>query len=145
VEQLDDDWRIYSAANPRNNNHIFDYELVRFKKHEEYKMGGSVIPKGWSYPTANAFGRDGFSCPTLAAARRKYRELQEERALTSEKTYSFSIPVNVPFSITKLAKELGVPYSRIYARVKELGKKVSIVKEIKNTRGKNTRIYINNL
>jgi len=137
VKDLDSDWKIYSAYSPTANK-IIDYELVKFTKSEEYIIAGNKVPKKWSYPTANAFGRNGFSCGTIENCESKYNKL-----LTKERPvdYMFDIPRNKNFSICELSENLGVPYSKIYTRLKELGKEIQIVHEIKNKKGRATKIY----
>lgn len=139
VEKLDANWQVYSVANPRNDNKVFDYELVHFTRSEEYKLGEAVIAKRWNYPTANAFGRNGFSLPTLENARRKWREVLEYR---EHKEVEIKVPVNKEFTIKNLAAQLNVSYPKLYLTVKELGAKVKVVREIKNKKGKNTKVLV---
>lgn len=138
VEQLDSDWCIYSAANPRMDNKIFDYELVRFTKSEEYQIKGSVITKRWNYPTAHAFGRNGFSCHSLTFARTKHKTLTAGEAVP----VTVSVPVGTEFTVRGLSEKLNMPYTAVYLAVRALKDKVKVIREQAAEKGKATRVLI---
>lgn len=141
VKKLDDRWQIYSAYSPSANK-IIDYELVKFTKSEEYIIAGNKIPKKWTYPSANAFGKNGFSCRSIEGCESKHKKLLHQLKLESNSdSNSFEIPKDKNFSITELSEILGVPYSKIYVKLKELGDEIQLVKEIKNKKGRATKIY----
>lgn len=137
VKDLDSDWKIYSAYSPTANK-IIDYELVKFTKSEEYIIAGNKVPKKWTYPTANAFGKNGFSCGCIDNCELKYKKLLNKAKIVD---YAFEIPKGKNFSIVELSESLGVPYSKIYVKLKELGDEIQLVKEVKNKKGRATKIY----
>lgn len=144
IEQLDENWRIYSVKNPRNNNQIFDYELVKFTKSEEYVLGESVIAKRWNYPTANAFGRNGFSLPSVKSCHRKHAELLQRAAEKSEvhEPKSIQLPAGEEFTLKDLSAKIGVDIPDLSEYVKSLKEKVQKVGEKKNPRGRPSPVYV---
>lgn len=48
------------------------YEVVRLRQRDAYQLGGRDIPAGETYPSSRVWGKDGFTCPTLAKAREKF-------------------------------------------------------------------------
>lgn len=141
VEQIDQDWRIYSAFSPASNR-IVDYELVRFIKSEEYTIAGNTVPKKWTYPTANSFGKHGFSCHSVEGCYRKHKEILARAEEKSEPDDEIQIPRNKEFTVKGLAENLGLPYPKVYARVREIEPQLKVVRLIKNKTGRDTKVYI---
>lgn len=140
VEKLDEEWYIYSVYSP-NCEKIIDYELVRLTKSEEFVIAGNVISKKWCYPTANAFGKNGFSCHCLAGCYRKYKEVLKRESERGQDG-KFVIPRNKEFTAKELAAELGVSRYEIDKKIKSLGESVKIVSSIKNKMGKDTKVLM---
>jgi len=141
VKNLDDNWKIYSVYSP-SSNRIIDYELVKFIKSEEYILHGVKVQKKLNYPKANAFGKNGFSCRSIAGCEFKLKQILKNKKEAESFDKNFQIPKGKKFSIKDLSDEYGVPYSKIYSAVKLLGDKVKKVSEIKNKKGKPTTIYL---
>lgn len=140
VEQIDDDWRIYSAFSPTCKK-IIDYELVRFVKSEEYVVAGNVVPKKWTYPTANMFGKHGFSCHCIEGCYRKHKEVLARAEEKAEPETEFQLPKNKEFTVKELSENLGLPYPKVYAKVREMEKDLIVVRTIKNKTGRDTKVF----
>lgn len=141
VQQVDDQWRIYSVTNPQTEI-LIDYELVKFTRSEEYRLGDAVIPKKWNYPTANAFGRNGFSVRSISAALAKHRAVVQKGDDREKGESKIAIPVNEEFTITELAKKLGTSYYHVNMAVKALGDRVQRCRVITSARGRDTQVFI---
>lgn len=140
VEKIDDDWQIYSVYSP-NCEKVIDYELVRFTKSEEFVIAGNVITKKWNYPTANSFGKHGFSCHCVAGCYKKHREVVKRESERGQETV-FELPQNKEFTVKDLCKELGLPYSAVYSKVKEVEDELKVVRVLKNKTGRDTKVYL---
>lgn len=143
VEKIDNTWQIYSVYSPSCKK-IIDYELVRFVRSEEYIIADNIVPKKWTYPTANMFGKHGFSCHCVAGCYRKHREVVK-RELERGKEAVFELPRNKEFTVKDLCKELDLPYSAVYSKVKEVEDELKVVRIVKNKTGRDTKVYIYNV
>lgn len=140
VEQIDRDWRIYSTYSPTAKK-IIDYELVRFVKSEEYTIAGNTVPKKWTYPTANMFGKHGFSCHCVEGCYRKHKEVLARAEEKAEPEAEIEIPRNKEFTVKELVKSLDLPYPKVYAKVREIESELTVVRLIKNKTGRDTKVY----
>lgn len=147
IKDLNDSWKIFAQC---KNNRPISYELVNIKKVEEYEMAGNKIPKRWSYPGNSDWGKRAFTCISIDQCEEKFAELtntdipveKEIKPKKIKKPLNIDIPIGKEFTIKQLAEESDVSYANIYAYVKFLGNKVKTVREVKNLRGKPTKILM---
>lgn len=135
------EWKIYKRY--KKNSKFATFELVFSKKSEEFKIGENTIPKKWSYPNNNQFGFFGYECISLKRAEEKYKEItnkKEEKKLDTK----IEILKNKEFTLKDLLKKYSnYSYSKIYIYIKELldKKKIKIVGEKENKKGRSSKIY----
>lgn len=118
VEDFKDGWLIYKKSKGGN----IKYELVKPHKNEEYIIHGSIVPKKWSYPGDNAFGRTGFDCVSLDRAHVKHKEIvdkekSEESATQNKLTRKLKVPNSKNFTV-KEVKKLNADWSTHEIRLK---------------------------
>ena len=126
------------------NNQIFDYELVRFVKHEEYEIAGNKVSKRWFYPTAPHFGKDGFSCRSIKAAKILHQDILSRKEAPEVIEEPISLPINKEFMVKDLVKEKGYNRLKLDLLIKSLGDKVTVVRLVKNKFGKDSRVLVYN-
>lgn len=139
-------WKIYEKiSNSTGNKH---YEIIKPQKQEEYVFHGSVIPKKYSYPGTNSFGRIGYDCISVARCEELYKTwiLPRENKNIEEYTNENGDLVYPDGKFLKkdlksLNKKLTI--SQISVRLKKdlQEAKIKIVGEKENKRGKNSIIY----
>lgn len=139
LEDLGDNWHIYRQSRDKL---VISFELVHLERQEQYEIAGNVIPKKWNYPSAAHWGTRGFTYKTLKECYQKFDRLPAHipQAVKEAKT-AFQIPKNKEFTVKDLAVELGLPYANIYAKVKEVQDRLTVVRTIKNKTGRDTKVY----
>lgn len=146
VKDFNDGWRVYK----KSKEGCFDkFELVKFKKQEEWNFKGKIIPKKWKYPNNEDFGRIGFDCVSMERAVALYKEIKKNKEEKEEKLLNnpaseMKIP-NVEFTCSDLLKKnKNCTYSDVYIQLKKWLDEGQIKKcgERKNKKGKPSMLYV---
>jgi len=144
VKDFKDGWMIYKKTAEGGGPN--KYELIRPKKQEEFNFRGSIIPKKWKYPNDNDFGRLGFDCASLEAAKKRHDQIiktKQDKEEKEDRPQIISIP-NKEFTCKDLMNQnSSLSYSEAYAQVKTWAteKKILKVGEKKNKKGKSSILY----
>lgn len=143
VYDFGDGWMIYKRV--KENRKFIEWELVKPKKQKEFNIAGNTIPAKIAYPNETSdWGRIGFSLVSLERAKEKHKEIKNEEVEYNQET-KIELPLkNKEFTIKDLIKKYpNYSYSKIYIFISELleKKKIKITGEIKNKKGRSTKIY----
>jgi hypothetical protein len=152
VEDLSKGWKIYKKTRILTKRDIKNKEVVRSKyelvlpsKNEEWSHGKNVTPKKYSYPGDSSFGKTGFDCISLEAARARHKQVLEQKEAKEElKERKLNIPLAKEFTVkdlVKLNKDWTKPQitTKIYKLLDE--KRIKVVGEIKNKSVNPSKIY----
>lgn len=114
VEDFKDGWLIYK----KTKGNSVKYELVKPHKNEEYTIHGNTVPKKWSYPGDNSFGRTGFDCISLDRAHVKHEEIVKSITVETAKVdRKINIPKSKIFTVKDI-KKLNEGWTTYEIRVK---------------------------
>lgn len=74
--ERDGDLAIYQKT--RKSGKWTGFEVVRIRSHDGYTIAGNYCPPAEMYPSNEKWGVDGFSCSTIADARKRLANLRSE-------------------------------------------------------------------
>lgn len=141
-------WKIYKKS--KEDSHP-KYEIIKPIKQEEFNFRGNLLPKKWTYPGTNAFGRNGYDCISIERCEELYKnwilpreQKNEEKNDEVVKEKSDLVYSKDKFTIKDLEilnKKL--TYAQISVKLKEdlVQGKIKIVGEKENPRGRASKIY----